>query len=218
MAKGGHQDRAQVIDDGQGSQENLERSRHMASEQSQHAQRKRDVGRHRNPHAALGRRTGIQGKVQQGRNADPSNGRNDGQQCVAEVGKLSVVQFTLEFQAHHQEEHCHQAIVDPVLDAHSGKVPMPEREIASACGRVCHQQRQQGAGDEDDAARFFGSKKTREAMGEGAGGCGRSGIHSGSRNARGGPNNAKRHTADHKRRSRPGPHPPPATAPGASPC
>lgn len=168
------QDGAQIVDDGKRGQEDLERSRYILAEQGQHSQCESDVGGHRNPHAPLRRRTRIQAEVQQSRDADTADCGNNRQQGIAEVGQLPVVQFALEFEAHHQEEHCHQAIIDPVFDAHAGDFAMPERQIARAGRGIRQQQRQEGTGDENDAACLLGGEKALEGAGqarEGADAC-----------------------------------------------
>jgi hypothetical protein len=57
----------------------------------------------------------VQREEQHRRQHHPADGRNRGQRGPAGVAKLADDQLAFDLQAHHEEEHRHQAVVDPVL-------------------------------------------------------------------------------------------------------
>ncbi|MOA14411.1 hypothetical protein D3C78_1345120 [compost metagenome] len=108
-------DGAEVIQDGQRGQENLQRRRHAAAQQSQDAQRERDVGRGRNGPAAQGLGAAqIDQHIDQRGHRHAAHGGDARQHDAADATQLAVHDLTLDLQAHQQEEHRHQAVIDPM--------------------------------------------------------------------------------------------------------
>jgi hypothetical protein len=69
---GDDQDGPDVVDDGQGEQERLERCRQPTADQGQHAKGEGDVGGHRDPPAPGRLPAGVDGQVQQGGHRHPA--------------------------------------------------------------------------------------------------------------------------------------------------
>ena len=107
-------DGAEVIDDRQGHQEQFQRHRHAFAEQGQYAESEGDVGGGRNGPATQGRGVvAIEEPVDQRRHQHAADRRCAGQDDLRRLGQLAVEHFAFHFQADQQEEHRHQAVVDP---------------------------------------------------------------------------------------------------------
>jgi hypothetical protein len=92
----------------------------------------------------------------------PPTAAINGSNALAEAGELADVEFAFEFETDVEEEDRHQAVVDPVGQAQAADLGFPEGDVAAANRRIADDQREQGAGDEDDAARLLGRKKSLE--------------------------------------------------------
>ena len=115
IGNGDDGDRAQIVDDGDGGEQELEARRHPLAEQRQHPQRKGDVGRRRDRPAAQRRRiAAVEGDEDRRRNHHPGQGRDAGQDAAARARQFAVDQLALHLEADQQEKHRHQAVVDPV--------------------------------------------------------------------------------------------------------
>jgi hypothetical protein len=106
----------------------------------------------------------IEREVNQRRHRHATRCGNDRQQRVAQVGQFAIVQFALQFQADQQKEDGHQRVVDPQLDAQAGQVDLPERQVGRPPGGIGDQQRQDGAQDQDRAARLAGRREFLERV------------------------------------------------------
>jgi len=111
---GDHDDRAQVIDDGQGHQEQFQRHRHALAEQRQDAQCEGDIGGHGDRPAGKRRRVIlVDCPVDQCRHDHAADRCGAWQDDLRRLGQVAVEQLALDLQADQQKEQGHQAIVDP---------------------------------------------------------------------------------------------------------
>ena len=109
-----HDDRTQVVDDCQGHQEQLERHGNTLAQQSQHTQRKGNVGGHRDsPAAECVRVVLVDEPIDQRWHHHAANRRCTGQHDLGRLGQLAFQQLAFDLKADQQEEQGHQAIVDP---------------------------------------------------------------------------------------------------------
>jgi hypothetical protein len=113
---------------------------------------KGDVGGHRNADAGLGDGAAIEHEVDQRGDGDAADRAKYGQHSVAQVGQFAVVQLALEFETDQQEENRHQGVVDPMFDAQTSDIPVPEPKIALTERGIGECQRHQGADDQKNAA------------------------------------------------------------------
>ncbi|MNI55420.1 hypothetical protein D3C73_1103710 [compost metagenome] len=107
-------DRAEVVDDRQGHQEQLQRHRHAFAQQRQYAQREGDVGGGRDRPAVQGRWVvTVEEPVDQRRHHHAANGGRAGQDDLRRFGQLPVEDLALDLQPDQQEEQRHEPVVDP---------------------------------------------------------------------------------------------------------
>jgi hypothetical protein len=157
---GDHHDRAEVVDDRQGEQEQLEHRRHARGDHGEHAEGEGDVGRHRHAPAGRAGAARVEGGVDRRRQQHATGRRHHRQGRPPPGAQLPVDQLTLEFQADHQEEQGHQPLVDPaaqvVNEAEVAEADLqhgpPEGLVGRLPGRVGPGQGEHGRGDQDRAA------------------------------------------------------------------
>ena len=112
---GDHEDAADVVDDGEGQQEDLQRRRDPRAEEGDDAEREGDVGGHRDAPPGGGIAPGVEGQVDRGRHdhaADGSERRHGGGPQVAE---LAGDQLPLDLESDDEEEDRHQRVVDQLV-------------------------------------------------------------------------------------------------------
>ena len=167
------EDRADVVDDGEREQEQLQRRRDAAAEQAEHADGHRDVGGHRDAPAVDGVAAGVDREVDQGGDQHPAD-RGDGRERGASgLPQLALDELALDLEPDDEEEQRHQPVVDPLAqrqveratsDAHV-EVCGPQVDVARLPRRVGPDQRDDGRGDEDDTARRSRCGGSRAAAG-----------------------------------------------------
>ena len=126
-------DGAEVVEDGERQQEQLERARHPRPQQRQHADGEGDVGGRRNGPAF--ERDGVAGvdpDVDERRHRHAADGRHCRQRGLAEGRQLAPQQLALDLEADQEEEDRHQAVVDPQQQ----RLVDRQRADAHAHGRV----------------------------------------------------------------------------------
>ncbi len=107
-------DRTDVVDDGDGQQQRLQRDWYPAAQQSEETQRKGNIGSGGNgPAANIVRRTGVDGHEYQRRNDHAANRGKNRKRCLLPALQLTGHDLALHFQADQEEEQRHQAVVDP---------------------------------------------------------------------------------------------------------
>ena len=150
---GDDQDGDDVVGDGERGQEHAHAGRNAVAQKRQDAQRERDVGCRGHAPAAHGLRVcGVEHQVDGDRRQNAADRRHDGQQRLADVRQLAHRKLVLHFQAHQQEEHGHEHVVDHVRKRHlddgfaeeEAHVRMPELQERLVRGGIGHDQRHHG--------------------------------------------------------------------------
>ena len=113
-----HQDRAQIIDDGQGEQERAQRDRELGAYDREHGQRESDVGRHRDTPAGEG--VGIaEGRdsddVENGGNRHARQSGNDRDDRPPELAEAARDELVLELEPRVEEKDREQPVGRPDL-------------------------------------------------------------------------------------------------------
>jgi hypothetical protein len=157
-------DRADVVQDRERHQEYLESHGHAVAEQRQHAEREGDVGGGGNRPAM--QRQGIApvqpGIDRRGRGHAARRGER-GEQHLRDARELALQHLALELQPDEEEEHRHQAVVDPqqkwlgdleVADAHLDRGVEKTDVVGIQRGVGEQHRRQRRPGEQDAAGRF----------------------------------------------------------------
>ena len=147
---GDDDDGADVVDDGQGQQEHLDRRHDAAPEQAEHADRHGDVGGHRDAPPVLPGTAHVEAEVDQCRYDHPAK-RGECWRCrLAAIAQLALDQLALDLQADDEEEQRHQAVVDPLLEREvERQLGVPQVEVRGRPRGVRPQQGNQRRSDED---------------------------------------------------------------------
>ena len=114
VGDGDHHDRADVVDDRQGQQEDLEGRGDPPAQHGHHAERERDVRRHRDPPARARRTTTGDEEVEDRGHHHAAHCGDHGQRRGPSVAELAGHPLPLDLEPDHQEEQGHQPVVDPV--------------------------------------------------------------------------------------------------------
>src|SRR5712691_12591455 len=154
--------RAQIVQDGEGHDEHLQRGGNAVSENGQNAESKRDVGRHRNADSGLSRRPRIEREMNQRGSGHSAGGRDDRKKGVLEARELADVKFALELQSDEQEKDRHQSVVYPMLEAQASDIALPEIQILRADRGIRQRERERGADDQQIPARLLRVEKPVE--------------------------------------------------------
>ena len=170
---GNDDDRTQVVDDRERQQEDLQRRWYPGPQQRQHADRERDVGRSGNcpPGQGLGIPV-IESDVNQRWNDHPPQCRDCRQARPSRRRQRANHHLALDFETDEQEEHRHQAVVDPVnqvlvdaglADPHRhGR--LKQELIGMVQRRVGEDQRQDRRCEQDNPARRFVLKECKRTL------------------------------------------------------
>ena len=160
-------DRSDVVDDRQGQQEHLDRSRDSRPEEGDDTERKGDVGGHRDPPSVATVAAGVDRHEDHRRHDHPTERGHCRKGDCSTVTQLADDQLALDLHPDDEEEQAHQQVVDQVqqvlvelvvadLDADPGG---QERLVAGRPEIGPHQRGDRRA-DEQDAA---GSLDVQEA-------------------------------------------------------
>ncbi|MNE19574.1 hypothetical protein D3C80_1126620 [compost metagenome] len=146
-------DSPQVIDDGQGQQEDAQRRRQLLAHHRKDSQGEGDVGGQRNgPALRRPAQHPRYGQIDQTRNRHPAQGGDDRQSQFLGVAQFALEDLVFDLQPDHEEEDRHQPLLDPVGD----RLLQPQRtdlkhvdalqpvEIVARPGRVGDDQGSQG--------------------------------------------------------------------------
>src|SRR5690606_41354282 len=108
-------DGAQVVDNGQGQQEDAQRRGQTAPHHGENGQGEGDVGRQRNGPSLRGaaQRSGD-GQIDQARNRHAAQRRQNGQGQLLGIAEFALQDLIFDFKADDQEEERHQAFLDTV--------------------------------------------------------------------------------------------------------
>ncbi len=110
------EDRPDVVRDRECREEHLQGVGNPRPQQGQHAQRERDVGRHRHAPARRARATGVQRDVDRRRNDHAADRGDNRQRGATKRGQLADDELTLDLESNDEEEDRHERVVDPVLE------------------------------------------------------------------------------------------------------
>ena len=165
-------DGAEIIDDGERRQEDDEAERCLARRDGHDAERKGDVRRHRDAPAAECRQACIDRRIEGGRHEHAAERRADGQQHRRIRAQLPVEKLALDLEADDEEEHRHEAVIDPVQQPHlehvlpcpDGNRVMQQMLIRLGQWRIRHDECEDGAGEQDDAAARLPAQEYQERL------------------------------------------------------
>jgi hypothetical protein len=137
-------DGADVVDDGQRQEEELETGGQPSPGDRQHTEGKSYVGGHGNPPTARGIGPRVESQVEKGRNDHPARGGHDRERGGPSLPQLARYDLALDLQPNDEKEHRHQPLVDPrskivgeVPAAEpEGELHMPERFVRDPPGGV----------------------------------------------------------------------------------
>ena len=166
---------ADVVDDGDGQQEDAQCSRDSASQQREDPDGEGDIGRHRHaPSCSSGTRS-VERKKQEGRDQHATQSRGHGQGGPLEPRQCSFGKLSFDFQANDQKENRHQKVVDPEM-----QIPLedptpqsqadwstPQCVIAFGPWRVRPHDGDDCRRQEDDAAARLDAHEPFERLGDG---------------------------------------------------
>ena len=113
---GDDENRADVVDDGEGEEEDTELRGKETSQQREHAEREGDVGGEGNPPAAAVLPRAVEGEEDEGGHDHPADGRHHGKRRLPRLAQLAMDDLSLDFEADNEEEDRHQAVVDPFFE------------------------------------------------------------------------------------------------------
>lgn len=105
-------DATDVVEDGEGCDEDVERPRHAILEKREHPDAERDVRGHRNGPSSLARLAPVEGKEDRSREHHAADRRDRRQACPRERLQLADGQLPLDLHADDEEEDRHQHVVD----------------------------------------------------------------------------------------------------------
>ncbi len=171
---GDDEQRAQVVDHGQGEQEDPQARGAAGRRQRQQAERERRVGRHRGAPAVRAPAAGVEGQVDGDGDEHAPEPGHDGQRQARAIAQLAEIELALGLQADDQEEERHEAVVDPLAQVGRERpVPEPDRELGRPHRlvgirprRVGPQQRGHGRDQQDDRAARLGAEEVANRRGE----------------------------------------------------
>ena len=174
VEQGDDDHRAEVVDDRQRRQKDFQGDRNARAEQGQDAQGKGDVGRGGDrPPSGRGRVGAVEGEIDQRRSRHSARRSNARQEPSRPCRELAFRHLAFDLKPDEEEEHSHERVVDPVLDAQRAEIGVNGGEIGPGEGRVGDEDRQQGDDHEQEAAGGF---VVQEATEEGAALGGRSRV------------------------------------------
>ena len=102
------------------------------AEDHQDRDRERDVGRHRDRPPTTPGTAGIDRREEQRGDDHPAECSEYGETRIAAIAQLTADQLTLDLQTDHEEEHGHQAVVDPMTEVFGQRESSPpERQVAA---------------------------------------------------------------------------------------
>jgi hypothetical protein len=84
-------------------------------DQCQCAEGKGNIGRNGNTPTPGSKSDRVENPVERSRNNHAADGARDGKRCFAHGGQLTDDQLPFDLQTNQQEKHCHQSVVDPLM-------------------------------------------------------------------------------------------------------
>ena len=166
-------DSAEVIDDGERRQKDDEPQGSLPGRDGHDAERKSDIRGHRDAPAAKRRQADVDGRIEKGRHNHAAERRADGQQHRRGRAQLAVKELALDFEADDKEEHGHEAIINPVQQAHRHRVlpcsdgnrQVQDMLVRPRERRIGHDERENRAAEQDDTAARLPAQKRKERLG-----------------------------------------------------
>ena len=172
------EDGAEIVDDGEGQQEDFECRRNARPQHGHHADREGDVGGRGNGPSAHGEAVApVDGGVDDGGHDHAAQGRDGGKGGGFCRLQRPHKHLAFDFEADEEEEDHHQAVVDPVqqrLGQRGGwnaqrELGVQRMIVGGAPGRIRHDECQDCCDAQDDAAGSFVLQKAE--YGNGASGA-----------------------------------------------
>ncbi len=163
-------DRADVVDDCEGQQEELERGRHTRTEQTHDADRHGDVGRHGDAPTPCPVPTHVDGDVDERGNDHAADGSDGRQRGGARITQLALDQLPFDLQPDHEEEDRHEPLVHPLFEREVDRMAaerdrqmrVPQLEVGLLPRRVRPDEGGDRRDDEDDSARTLRMEEVAE--------------------------------------------------------
>ena len=115
---GYHQDGNEVVGNGQGRKEHLERNRHLISQNGENTYCESNICGRRNTPTGGGQSAVVYQGVNESGHDHAAEGCNYGQDGLLEGRKFSAHHLTFDFQTHREEENHHENVVDELLHGH----------------------------------------------------------------------------------------------------
>ena len=162
---GDHDEREQIVDDGERKQEDPQPGGGPRRQQRERAERERRVRRHRRAPPVSAGAGGVECLVDRHRYRHAAGGREHWDREAPALAQFSHVELTLGLQSHDEEEERHHALVDPVAKVRGQRrATQPNRERRSPHRFVGVRPRRVGPHQRDDRRR----EQHRRAAGLGA--------------------------------------------------
>ncbi len=161
-------DGAEVVDDRERQQKDLQALRHAIAEQADHAHREGDVGGGGDrPAGQRFRSPGVEQEIDQGRRRHAADRGDRRQGRLARARQLALDQLALDLEPDQEKEDRHQAVVDPVperlvepeIAELQAQVQLEEPQIVIGQGRVGEDEGERRRGQQHDAARCLMAQK-----------------------------------------------------------
>ena len=108
---------AEVIDDREGEEEDLQGEWRPPAEEGQDTHGKRDIRRHRDSPTFRPIPAKVEGGIEEGRHEHSAEGRGRRERGLADRGEFAVHEFALDLEPDHEEENGHQAVVHRMAKA-----------------------------------------------------------------------------------------------------
>jgi len=164
------QQRAEVVDDRQRDQEDLQSLGDARAEDRQRPEREGDVGGHRDAPAVGTAAAGIEAGVDQRRRHHAPDGGCDRQHRLVPLGQFADEKLALDLESDTEEEDRHQSVVDPVTQVQTQQLLArgnAERDVQDLLvgrrpRRVGPRQRQHGTDQQQQATRGLPSSEELE--------------------------------------------------------
>ncbi len=167
-----HQHRADVVDDRERRQKDLEPRRHAASQQSQNPEREGDIRRHRGPPRRRSRTAEVERGIDRGRHDHAAQRGGRRQRRPLKRGQLADPHLALDLEPDEEEEHHHEAVVDQVMERRADREgsdiesdrELPEVVVRRGPGRVRPGQRDRRGEEQHDSSRGRRVGELREGL------------------------------------------------------
>jgi hypothetical protein len=125
-----HEQRDDVVDHHHRDHEGAQTLRKSRTDEGEHSERERSVGRHRHAPALCGLLAGVEGEIDQDRDRHPADSGEQRHREPSALPQLAEIELAAGLEPDHEEEERHQAAVDPPAKVlRDLTVPEPDRQV-----------------------------------------------------------------------------------------